>query len=223
MNELTARLGYAFQNEKLLRQALTHPSMGEENNQRLEFLGDAVLEMCISDRIFALCPELHEGKMTALRQRLVCEDALYHGAQRVGLQDALRMDRGCEGEGGRDKPSILSDAMEAVLAAVYLDGGLVAADGVIRRFWPDEEILRKPEPDAKSALQEYTQPRLGVTPRYVLLEENGPAHDRHFVCAVLLSDTEYARAEGTSKKKAEQAAARLALEKLTKTRGTDPA
>ena len=82
--------------------------------------------------------------MTALRQRLVCEDALYHVAQRVGLQDALRMDRGCEGEGGRDKPSILSDAMEAVLAAVYLDGGLVAADGVIRRFWPDEEILRKP-------------------------------------------------------------------------------
>lgn len=214
-----AALGYSFHNRKLLELALTHPSMGSVNNQRLEFLGDAVLELCISDRIFDRMQQLQEGQMTTLRQRLVCEDALAQIARKVELGPHIRMERGCEQTGGREKNSVLSDAMEAVLAAVYLDGGFAAAQAVVDRLWPDEMITLKRALDAKSALQEWTQAYMSVTPAYVLLEETGPAHQKEFLVAVCLNGQEYARASGGSKKKAEQSAAQIALEILQKNAG----
>lgn len=217
------KIGYRFRDEKLLHLALRHPSLGAENNQRLEFLGDAVLEMCISDRIYRRMLTLQEGEMTTLRQRLVCEDALAHIARMIDLGPAIVMERGCEQTGGREKNSVLSDAMEAVLAAVYLDGGFCAAKDVIDKLWPDDLVAVKRAPDPKSALQEWTQARMAVTPRYVLLSESGPAHQREFEVAVLLRDTEYARAKGMSKKKAEQAAAQTALDILRKNAGNKQA
>lgn len=217
------KIGYRFRDEKLLHLALRHPSMGAENNQRLEFLGDAVLEMCISDRIYLRMQTLHEGEMTTLRQRLVCEEALAHIARMIDLGPQIVMEKGCEQTGGREKNSVLSDAMEAVLAAVYLDGGFHAAKDVIDRLWPDDLVAVKRAPDPKSALQEWTQARMAVTPRYVLLSESGPAHQREFEVAVLLRDTEYARAKGMSKKKAEQSAAQTALDILRKNTGNKQA
>ncbi|MBE5776884.1 MAG: ribonuclease III [Clostridiales bacterium] len=217
------KIGYRFRDEKLLRLALRHPSMGAENNQRLEFLGDAVLEMCISDRIYLRMQNLHEGEMTTLRQRLVCEEALAHIARMIDLGPQIVMEKGCEQTGGREKNSVLSDAMEAVLAAVYLDGGFHAAKDVIDRLWPDDLVAVKRAPDPKSALQEWTQAHMAVTPRYVLLSESGPAHQREFEVAVLLRDTEYARAKGMSKKKAEQSAAQTALDILRKNAGNKQA
>lgn len=210
------RLGYAFRDRQLLVLALRHPSLGAENNQRLEFLGDAVLEMCISDRIYRRMQNLQEGEMTTLRQRLVCEDALAHIARQVELGKCLVMERGCDLSGGREKNSVLSDAMEAVLAAVYLDGGFAAAKDVIDRLWPDDLVQIKRAPDPKSALQEWTQAHMALTPKYILLGESGPAHQKEFLVAVLLGDREFARASGMSKKKAEQSAAQQAMGILQK-------
>lgn len=219
LERLMGALGYTFKERWLLEMALVHPSMGAQNNQRMEFLGDAVLEMCISDRIYRRMQQLHEGEMTTLRQRLVCEEALAQIARTINLGPCIRMERGCEITGGREKNSVLSDAMEAVLAAVYLDGGIVAAKRVIDRLWPDEMITTKRAIDAKSALQEWTQARMGQTPRYTLLEESGPAHQRTFKVAVIVGDRELATADGASKKKAEQSAAQIALEILQKNVG----
>lgn len=221
--QLMEKIGYRFRDRKLLLRALRHPSMGAQNNQRLEFLGDAVLELCISDRIYDRMQSLREGEMTTLRQRLVCEDALAFIARKIDLGPCIEMERGCEQEGGREKNSVLSDAMEAVLAAVYLDGGFAAAKEVIDRLWPDDLVAVKRQPDPKSALQEWTQAHMAVTPRYVLLEESGPAHQKEFLVAVLLGDREYAQAKGMSKKKAEQSAAQTALDILRKNTGNEQA
>ena len=217
------KLGYRFRDGALLDQALRHPSMGAENNQRLEFLGDAVLELCISDRIYQRMQKLKEGEMTTLRQRLVCEDALALIARKIGLGPFIVMEKGCEVSGGREKNSVLSDAMEAVLAAVYLDGGMDAARDVIDRLWPDDLVAVKRAPDPKSALQEWTQAHMAVTPRYMLLDERGPAHQKEFTVAVFLGDKEYARADGMSKKKAEQLCAQQALDILRKNAGNEQA
>lgn len=206
---LERAIGYTFRQKALLRQALTHPSLGPDHNQRLEFLGDAVLEMCVSEKIYAMHPEMHEGAMTQLRQKLVREERLAQVGRDIHLGGALLMDKSCELSGGRENPSVLCDAFEAVLAAVYLDGGFDAARGMVARLIGD--CSESGENDAKSALQEYLQAKGRPMPAYETVGEAGPPHERVFTCAVYIDGRERARGEGKSKKRAEQAAAAAAL------------
>ena len=214
MQTLMNALGYQFKNPSLLRQALTHPSMGAEDNQRLEFLGDAVLQFLMSDILYATHPRDREGQLTHQRALLVCEAALSQVARSLHVGEALRMDKGEELTGGRDKPSVLCDAMEAILAAVYLDGGLAPARQIILRCWPKPEEVNRPMQDSKGALQEHLQKDSGDAPTYQILSQEGPPHDRTFEAAVYRYGVELARGTGRTKKQAEQAAALSALEKL---------
>ncbi len=205
-------LGYRFRSEALLSLALRHPSLGADNNQRLEFLGDAVLELCVSGELYQKHPEMPEGVMTRLRQQSVCEQALAAVARKLKLGDYLCMDHGSDVQGVRRQSGALSDAMEAVLAAVYLDGGFECACQVIRRIG----ILDFPQADedAKSRLQELLQAKGQEAPRYQLILEEGPDHARRFTVSVSLQDGRCARGEGSSKKQAEQAAAAAMLSEL---------
>ena len=214
MNQLMKNLGYTFRDPSLLKQALTHPSMGGADNQRLEFLGDAVLQYLMSDILYAASPEDQEGSLTHQRALLVCEAALSQVARSLQVGEALIMDKGEVLTGGRDKPSVLCDAMEAILAAVYLDGGLDAARGIILRHWPKPGEVQRPMQDSKGALQEFLQKDGGDAPTYAIIEQSGPPHDRTFVAAVSRYGVELAQGTGRSKKLAEQAAALAALEKL---------
>ena len=207
-------LGYTFHDEALLRRALTHPSAGKNDNQRLEFLGDAVLQYLMSDRLYRGHPEDREGSLTHMRARLVCEAALSRIAQGLGIGEALIMDKGEELTGGRGKPSVLCDAMEAVLAAVYLDGGMEAARGVVERCWPADGAVDLPMQDSKSRLQEILQKDGGETPSYRITGASGPDHDPVFEAAVYYRDEEIGRGSGRTKKQAEQAAALAALGEL---------
>ncbi|MBQ3157873.1 MAG: ribonuclease III [Clostridia bacterium] len=215
MQKLMNTLGYQFKNPALLRQALTHPSMGGADNQRLEFLGDAVLQYLMSDILYTTHPASREGQLTHLRALLVCEAALSQVARSLQVGEALLMDKGEALTGGRDKPSVLCDAMEAILAAVYLDGGLEAARGIILRCWPKPEDVHRPMQDSKGALQEHLQKDGGDAPTYAILAQDGPPHDRTFEAAVYRYGVELARGVGKTKKQAEQAAALAALEKFT--------
>ena len=206
---LQEALGYTFRRQSLLKQALTHPSMGHNHNQRLEFLGDAVLELCVSEKIYARHPEMHEGAMTQLRQKLVREERLAQAAEKISLGDYLLMERSCAMGGGRQNPSVLCDAFEAVLAAVYLDGGLDSARAMVEKLIGD--CSETGENDAKSALQEYLQAQGRPMPAYETVGEEGPPHDRVFTAAVLIEGREVARGSGKSKKRAEQEAAAAAL------------
>lgn len=203
-------LGYEFQDTALLKLALTHPSHNHKHNQRLEFLGDAVLELCVSEKIYEKHPEMQEGPMTQLRQKLVREEKLAKAAESIHLGEALLMDKGCALSGGRKNPSVLCDTFEAVLAAVYLDGGLDAARKMVVKLIGD--CSEKGENDGKSALQEYLQGKGMMTPVYQIIAEEGPPHDRRFTVAVMLEGKEISTGTGTSKKRAEQAAATAALE-----------
>ena len=193
-------LGYTFRDEALLRRALTHPSVGKEDNQRLEFLGDAVLQFIMSEKLYAAHPEEREGALTP---------------RELGIGEALKMDRGEELTGGREKPSVLCDAMEAVLAAVYLDGGMEAARGVVERCWPDEDEVSRPLQDAKGALQEELQKHGGETPTYEIVGQSGPPHAPVFRAAVYRGGELLAEGEGKTKKAAEQAAALAAYRGLS--------
>ena len=215
MQQLMNNLGYQFKNPALLKRALTHPSMGAEDNQRLEFLGDAVLQYLMSDILFQTHPDCREGQLTHLRALLVCEAALSQVARSLHVGEALLMDKGEALTGGRDKPSVLCDAMEAILAAVYLDGGLDAARTIIKRCWPRPEDVHRPMQDSKGALQEHLQKDGGDAPTYAILAQDGPPHDRTFEAAVYRYGLELARGVGKTKKQAEQAAALAALAKLT--------
>jgi ribonuclease-3 len=209
-------LGYQFSNPALLQQALTHPSYGPDDNQRLEFLGDAVLQYLMSDILYASHPRDREGQLTHLRALLVCEAALSQVATALHVGEALRMDKGEALTGGREKASVLADAMEAILAAIYLDGGLEAARGVIQRHWPRPEDVHRPMQDSKGALQELLQKNGGPAPTYAIISQDGPPHDRIFEAAVSLEGKELARGKGKTKQKAQQAAALTALEMLQK-------
>ncbi len=210
--KLEKSLGYAFKQQKLLKMALTHPSMGGAHNQRLEFLGDAVLEMCVSEKIYQMHPEMKEGAMTRLRQKLVREGNLAKAAGQMDLGRYLIMDRGCEAGGGRENPSVLCDAFEAVLAAVYLDGGMECACRMVERFIGD--CTEKDEMDAKSTFQEYLQSRKKPLPEYLVISEEGMPHERVFTVSIRLEGKEIALGRGTSKKRAEQNAALAALQKI---------
>ena len=219
MQVLEERLGHVFQNRKLLETALTHPSFGGDHHvphyQRLEFLGDAVLELAVSDYLYAELPEVDEGKLTRIRAALVREETLCRAAKRIGLGEYIRLSVGEERSGGREKPSILSDVMEAVLAAVYLDAGFDEAVRIIGMVLGEElrpEVL-KDHLDAKSRLQELMQ-REGRMPSYDYLSMEGPPHAPVFAYRVMDGDQELGRGSGTSKQNAQQAAARDALKRM---------
>jgi len=225
MNDLTAfqeRLGHRFRDVGLLLRALTHKSYKnehpeEEDNQRLEFLGDAVLNFVVAAWLFERYPDLHEGEMTRLRAALVREESLARFAVRLGLGQVLRLGRGEEESGGRERSANLEDGFEALMGALYLDGGVEAAQQLLHRLVEGiaEDILSaEADKDEKSRLQEWAQARLGVTPRYRIVAELGPAHDRTFVAEVLLGKQVAGCGEGHSKQAAERAAARAALESL---------
>ena len=207
-------LGYTFRDEALLRRALTHPSMGREDNQRLEFLGDAVLQFVMSDKLYRRHPEDREGSLTHMRALLVCEAALSAIAEKLGIGEALVMDRGEELTGGREKPSVLCDAMEAVLAAVYLDGGMEAARAVVERCWPEESEISRPMQDSKGQLQEMLQKNGGSTPTYRITGVSGPSHAPMFEARVYQGEKELGCGSGKTKKQAEQAAALEAIRHL---------
>ena len=220
MSDLEARIGYRFKDRSLLLCALTHTSYvnehpGEVSYERLEFLGDAVLEMISSAYLYRHCPELREGDLTKLRASLVCEPALAKTAKAVGLERYLRLGRGEEAGGGRSRSSILCDITEAVIGAMYQDSGediRVPQDFILREILPDESRLRVPV-DAKSELQELLQ-RHGQVLTYELLKEEGPQHCKHYEVAALCDGRMIGRGEGRSKKLAEHAAAEKALEYL---------
>lgn len=208
------RIGYTFSDPALLKTALTHPSHGGPDNQRLEFLGDAVLQYLMSERLYLAYPGEREGGLTHRRAKLVCEAALSGIARHIGLGACLKMDRGEELTGGRDKNSILADAVEALLAAVYLDGGVESARRLCLKLWPNLEELNALSEDHKGALQEYLQARGLPTPVYELIGMDGPPHERVFQAAVFSQNRPLASGVGKSKKQAEQEAAAAALAAL---------
>ena len=214
MKALQQALGYTFKDEAHLRRALTHPSTKQPDNQRLEFLGDAILEFCVSDMLYHKYTNFQEGALTARRAALVCERTLSVLAHSLDLGRCLVMGNGEVLTGGREKPSILADAVEAVLAAIYVDGGYEAVREVIFRLFRDEDKLVAPKvKDDKSALQEYTQAHELGLPAYRIIDSTGPDHDRQFVAEVVIMGRQMATGKGQSKKSAEQMAARAALKR----------
>lgn len=221
--DLQRALGYQFEDIDLLRLALAHSSWANENslpgvhNERLEFLGDAVLELCVSTQLFRRFPDCREGVLTSMRARLVGERALANFARAIGIDKYVRLGAGEEKQGGRQRDSILSDAFEAVFAAIYLDGGFIAAmtavEKVFANAWSDEHF-QQPALNAKSRLQEVSQRLFKALPEYSLLESSGPEHDKIFRVKLLLPDGIECTASASSCKKAEQACAAMALLKL---------
>lgn len=209
-------LGYHFHDGGMLEHALRHASWCNEqhgkpleDNQRLEFLGDAVLALTVAQRLMARFPTAHEGDLSVTRAQVVSEDGLSDVARTLGLGEFLLLGKGEDKSGGRDKPKILADAFEAIVAAVYLDGGFAAASELVERLLTERinaaEI--KNFYDFKTRLQETAQARLKATPTYRVVQELGPDHDKRFVVAVTIGSDEWARAVGKSKKEAEQMAA----------------
>ncbi len=214
LTALYDRIGYHPKNEALFIRALTHSSYGADNYERMEFLGDAVLEMYISEQLYLRFKDTDEGVLSKLRSELVCESSLCEWARSIALGGLLRIGHGEEQSGGRDKPSILCDAAEAVLCAVYLDGGGDAAKALVLRmldFLLELHRTGRLYADAKTALQELTQKNGGVAPAYELISEIGPPHDRMFKMKVLLNGRTIGQGSGRSKKQAEQDAARDAI------------
>ena len=234
---LEDRLGYRFSGQALLERALTHSSALPErrtagpeevsdgqlpmDNERLEFLGDAVLELLVSEYLLATFPEWSEGQLSKSRARIVNAGSLEVAARRLRLGEHLRLGRGEEKTGGREKQTILADAFEAVVAAVYLDAGLGVAREVLRRVLFEQALEgrgeRIAETDRKSALQEFLQGRGRPPAEYRLAAETGPDHQKVFQIEVWVDGECMARGEGTTKKEAEQRAARAALEQLEQT------
>lgn len=222
-------LGHTFIRRELLDTALTHSSWANENgaeqhNERLEFLGDAVLELCVSHELFRRFPTAREGSLTKMRSRLVSAPSLAGQARKIGLDTLLKLGKGEEGQGGRKRDTVLSDALEAVLAAVYADGGFAAAQAAVRELfagmWPEAEAAEKiASKDCKTRLQEIVQQRFGQTPVYVRRNSHGPEHARIFEVVLRLPDGKEIVAEGSSCKKAEQNAAQRALEDLRAQKG----
>ena len=219
MDDLQLIIGYKFKDESLLYEALSHSSFANENkksrksNERLEFLGDSVLSIVVSDHIFKHFKHIPEGELTKLRASLVCESALFEFSKKIQLGQHIFLGKGEEMTGGRERPSIVSDAFEAVIAAIYLDGGMEAARPYVLSFIPKDITVSgaKSFHDYKTALQEIIQRNPEEKVVYFLKEESGPDHDKHFVIQVLLNGHVIGEGGGRSKKAAEQAAACEAL------------
>lgn len=223
MHTLEKRLNYTFENKELLERALYHSSYANEHrggfgsNERLEFLGDAVLGFVTAEYLYAKHPDLPEGDLTRRRAALVCEESLHEVAQALDLGSCLQLGRGEEQGGGRHRPSILADATESVFAAVYLDGGMDAARDLIHRVLLDkerEEQVEERRRDYKTELQELVQQKKNQVLAYELVGQSGPDHDKQFSVEVSLNGTIVGKGIGSSKKRAEQDAARCAIENL---------
>ena len=215
-HQLETIIGYKFKHPELLETALTHTSYANESrtpvkhNERLEFLGDSVLSVVVADYLFHQSGR-PEGELTRMRASLVSEDALFQFAQEIQLGEYLRLGHGEDLGGGRSRPSVVSDAFEAVIAALYLDGGMEVAKSFILPFITEGKHA---EADYKTRLQEIVQQNPEERLSYVVEQESGPDHDKHFVVAVRFNSDKVARGEGRSKKMAEQHAAREALKLL---------
>ena len=223
MEALERKLKYAFRNRALLEEALNHSSYANEHrgagicsNERLEFLGDSILGFVTAEHLFKTYPDLPEGDLTRMRAALVCEQSLYEVARHLELGQYLKLGRGEEAGGGRSRQSILADAVEAVFAAIYLDSDISSISRIIHAILLDKATAHVVEErrDYKTALQELVQREEGSTLTYRLVEESGPDHNKQFVFEVLVNGTASGRGSGHSKKEAEQAAARDALEKM---------
>lgn len=216
------KLGLTFTNLDLLVEALTHRSYLNENrttsghhNERLEFLGDAVLELAVTHFLFVRFPNKPEGDLTAYRAALVNTYSLAETAEGLGVNDMLLLSKGEKKDTGRARQIILANAFEAILGAIYLDQGFMAAEAFVSRtLYPkiDSVLKNRTWQDAKSQFQEVAQDKKSVTPTYKTVSESGPDHDKQFTVAVFLGDKEVARGEGKSKQEAEQAAAQAALD-----------
>ena len=222
MKQLEEKLGYKFKDPMLLKNALTHSSYANENraegvpsNERLEFLGDSVLGFAAAKHLYSIAPSLPEGKMTRLRAELVCEHSLYGVAKELKLGEYLRMGHGEEKNGGRERASILADATEAVIAAIFLDGGIEAALSFVERMVLSPEAVKAHHAsDYKTELQELVQRRSNQVISYELIGESGPDHNKLFTFRVLINGVPTGEGSGRSKKEAEQMAACKALEAL---------
>ncbi len=220
LRDLQTTIGHTFADVHLLEQAMTHSSWANEqngeieHNERLEFLGDAVLELCVSEKLFTNFDHAREGELTRIRSRIVSKTGLEQLARNLGLEQYLRLGKGEESQGGRDRASLLSDAFEAMLGAVFLDAGYAAASGVVLRLL-EKDIAAHYMPsytkDHKSRLQEITQKLFKARPLYILLGSSGPEHAKSFDVKVTLPDERVFIASGPSMKRAEQIAAEQAV------------
>lgn len=218
LEELERKLGYRFRDRRLLEQALCHSSYANErhmdrllNNERLEFLGDAVLELVTSEFLYTNYPKMPEGEATRTRASIVCEQTLALCARDLGLGAWLRLGKGEEMTGGRDRDSITSDGMEALLGAIYLDGGFANAKEFVHRFILNDIEHKKLFFDSKTILQERVQSETEEALRYELIKEEGPDHNKRFLVQVVLGKEVLGQGSGRTKKAAEQEAAYRAL------------
>jgi len=222
IKDLEAAIGYRFRNIQLLQNALTHSSYANErwhnsllSNERLEFLGDSVLGMLVADYLYSTFPNRPEGELTRMRADMVCEHTLAEVANKIGLGEHLLLGHGEERLGGRSRESILADATESVIAACYLDGGLNAALQFVQKYILVEvPVTRLNNVDYKTALQELVQQKKNQVLSYALVGQSGPDHDKQFEVEVSLNGTTVGKGTGRSKKRAEQMAAKAAIEKL---------
>ena len=218
LSALTAALGHVFADRELLQTALTHRSFGNPNNERLEFIGDGVLNCVIAVALFRRHPDLAEGELSRLRASLVRQDALHRLAVTLNLGNFLRLGEGELKSGGSERPSILADALEALIGAVYLDGGFEAAQSLIARLYLplfDELTPGQLGKDAKTRLQEWLQGRKRPLPRYQVIEASGAAHEQRFAVACEIESPALRTfGQGSSRRLAEQAAAESALQAL---------
>ena len=221
MRELETAIGYSFRNTALLENALTHSSYANErfhnslmSNERLEFLGDSILGMMVADHLYRNFADRPEGELTRMRADMVCEKSLAVIANKLELGRFLRLGHGEEQGGGRERPSILADAVESVIAACYLDGGYEAALGFVKTFvLSDIPVVKFHNVDYKTVLQEKVQQKRNQVLSYHLVGEEGPDHDKRFLTEVRLNGAPLGIGSGSSKKRSEQDAARIALEK----------
>ena len=222
IKDLEAAIGYKFKNIALLQNALAHSSYANErwhnslmSNERLEFLGDSILGMCVAEYLYCTFPDRPEGELTRMRADMVCEQTLANVAGRIGLGSHLLLGKGEEQGGGRTRNSILADAVESVIAASFLDGGMDAAKQFVQKFILVEVPVKKlHNVDYKTGLQELVQQKKNQVLTYTLVGESGPDHDKHFEVEVCLNGKVVGLGSGSSKKRAEQDAARVAIEAL---------
>ncbi len=219
IKELQKKINYTFNDPKLLKTALTHSSFANEHglskqncNERLEFLGDSVLSIIVSQYLFSKTPMLPEGELTRIRATIVCENSLFQFAKSIELGNYMSFGKGEKASGGALRPSILADCFEAVLAALYLDGGLEIARSFVLSFVEKLDVSGKVSRDYKTELQEVIQQNPEERLKYALISEQGPDHDKTFLFEVRLNGNVIGKGQGHSKKQAEQEAARQALE-----------
>ncbi len=226
MNQLESKINYYFKNKEILNIALTHSSYSNEakgnlkNNERLEFLGDSVISLIVANHLFEIFPKEAEGELTKVRAFFVCDNSLAKFAEKINLGEHLKIGKGEEQAGGRKRPSILEDAFEALVGAIYLDGGFDIAKNFVLGFLPKQIDIKKIESltDYKTKLQEIVQKqKKNLNVEYVLAKESGPDHDKCFKINLNINKKTIGSGSGKSKKRAEQDAAKNALENLKDT------